>query len=66
MIRTIEEKILDIWASHCDGEWHHFINLKDHTTGVELSTLEGNFRFKDVKEAANDCLYTIGEWLKEV
>lgn len=59
------EQILDLWADNCIGSWRHVINLKDHKTYVELTTLEGSTQYPTLAEAAHECLYTIGEWLKE-
>lgn len=65
-MRTLEEKILDIWAEHVNGTWHHTIVLGTGKTKVVLEAPGETFEYKTIKEAADNCLYTIGEWLKEV
>lgn len=62
---TLEEKILDIWAGRVNGTWHHTIVLGTGKTKVVLEA-DDTYEYKTIKEAAEDCLYTIGEWLKEV
>lgn len=55
----IPEMILDLWAERSGGEWTMVAN------DCLLITPEDTYTYHSVAEAANDCLYTIAEWLKE-
>ena len=63
-LKTLEEKVLDVWADHVGGQWWHVIGSgKDF---VHLEAPGESFFYDNTKEAAEACLATIGEWLKEV
>ena len=63
--RSLEEKILDIWAEHVNGYWNPVISLTKGWATVELHDPEETWEYKTIKEAADACLYTIDQWLKE-
>ena len=54
------DKILDIWTEHVCGA---ITELEDGT--VFLDAPDDTYVYGSKEEAAEDCLYTISQWLKE-
>lgn len=65
-VQRIMEKVLDIWADNCNGMYHPFIDLKTGRTGIKLEAPGDSWEYDSIEDAVEDCLYGIGEWLKEV
>ena len=55
----MEDKILNIWAEHVCG----YFSLEDGK--VVLVAPDDTYVYGSKEEAADDCLYTISQWLKE-
>lgn len=64
--RSLEEKILGIWADYVGGDWRLSLDPKKGWATIKLHAPEDTFEYKNIKEAADACLVTIAEWLKEV